>query len=131
MPLHTAFLFGAARYDFHMRYQLLAILPLFLAIGCSSDTHMFAVSVKNGTGSPLTGNLTKDVPQHEYFLASPGDMVEARVLLVPDDPPGGRLNDLPPGKTASKSMICGHFGEGEHAIMRVYRGKQLTIDELL
>ena len=112
--------------------MLMRLAPLvFLAfvVGCSPDVRNFSVSAKNDTKFNLTLNLAKDVPQREELWASPEDLDEDRVMFTPDTQLG--VVTVPPGKTATKDDISGHFPNNERAILRIYRGKDLPMRQLL
>jgi hypothetical protein len=85
--------------------------------------------VKNDSVSGITLNLAKDVPQTEDVWASPEDIDDGRVRVTPDTRLG--LADVPPGKTGTVNDIAGHFGNGTHAVLRIYRGTKLLQKELL
>jgi hypothetical protein len=110
-----------------MRLAPLALLTF--TVGCSFDVRSFSVSARNDTKSYLTLNLAKDVPQKEDLWASPEDIDENRVMVTPDTELG--IVTVPPGKTATKGDISGHFPNDERAILRIYRGKDLPMRELL
>jgi hypothetical protein len=104
------------------------VLLIFVA-GCDPTVRSYNLAVKNDTVSPLTLNLAKDVPQHEALWASPEDIDEERVRVTPETELG--IVVIPPGKTATRTGITGHFEHGAQAVLRIYRGKDLLQRELL
>jgi len=113
-----------------MRYQPLALLLVLFAVGCASKDAI-NVAVKNDTDGPLTIRLIKDKDNWEYFWASPEDQENARVVVMPGRDPGGWADNVPAGKTFSKSNLTGNFKPGEHPVLRVYEGKDLPMKDLL
>ena len=116
-------------YDSYMLIRPVPLVLLALTVGCSPDVRNFSVSAKNDTKSFLTLNLAKDVPQKEELWAAPEDIDEDRVLVTPYTQLG--IVAVPPGKTASKADISGHFPNRQKAMLRIYRGKDLPMRQLL
>jgi hypothetical protein len=109
--------------------RCLTLLLLSSLLGCSPDSRSYSVSVKNETVSYLTLNPAKDVPQNEPLWATPEDLDQERVMMRPSTELGAVT--VPPGKTGSAHNLTGHFPGNTQAILRVYRGKDLLLRELL
>jgi hypothetical protein len=112
-----------------MPNRFAALLLMFAAVGCGTQTRMYSVSVKNDTGGPLTLDLTKDGPPTEDAWASPEDIADGRVKVSADTRLG--FNTLQAGATQTANDIPGKFDSGIHALLRVYRGGNLQVNEML
>ena len=106
----------------------LFLLP-FAVVGCGSQTRMYSISVKNETNGPLTLDLTKDGPPVQEAWASPEDIADGRVRVTADSKLG--FNTLQPGATQTANNIPGKFDSGIHALLRVYRGGNLAVRDML
>jgi hypothetical protein len=112
-----------------MLKRLTPLIFLTLTVGCATDVRNFSISAKNDTSSYITLNPAKDVPQNEDLWASPEDLDQDRVRFTPET--NSAVVVVPPGKTASTGDLSGHFPEHVQAILRVYRGKDLPLRELV
>src|SRR4051812_1794919 len=122
-----------------MRSRSLARLPLLVSclavpalVGCSpTSTERFDVTVRNDTPNPLTLALVKDGPPYEAAWATPEDFAIDSAHRREDwAGKTGRLNGLPPGKTAEVRGLTGQFEAGTRAFLRVYNG-DLTVSQML
>ena len=112
-----------------MPIRLFAISSLVFIVGCAPQARLYNVSVKNDTANPITVNLTKDGPPVEEAWASPEDIAGGKIKIGPES----RLSyqTLQPGKTQGVHGIPGQFDAKTHAILRVYRGGDLQIRDML
>ncbi len=101
--------------------RLLPALVVFLIIGgCSADSRIYEVSVKNQTGQPIIAWLCKDGPPVESSWLSPEQLA---MQGVSED---GRLPAIviPAGRSADTGPIEGKFERFTRAWLRVYIGDQ-------
>ena len=108
-----------------MLKPLSALALIFLAVGCGPETRTYYVTVKNVTATPITLALTKDGPPYEDLWASPEEIVQHR----PTQTPG--FVDLAPDRGTSIANAKGQFASGTRAVLRIYRGSGLTVQDML
>jgi hypothetical protein len=112
-----------------MFHRAAILLLLFVAVGCGPESRIYNVSVKNETDGPLTLDLAKDGPPPEEAWATPEQIADGSVRISPTSRLG--FNTLQPGVTQNAAKIPGQFNSGSHALLRVYRGANLQVREML
>jgi hypothetical protein len=113
-----------------MKTRLLLAVPLLLmAIGCSTETRTFEVSVQNRTSKPISLWTVKEYGPPETAWLSPEQVA---VLANPpaDDQLPGQV--IPPGQTAiNKTPLEGKFDKIRgRAFARIYEGTP-TLTQML
>ncbi|HWE03640.1 MAG TPA: hypothetical protein VG326_14640 [Tepidisphaeraceae bacterium] len=112
-----------------MLNRLCVLLLMLVAVGCGPESRSYSVSVKNDTDGPLTLNLTKDGPPAEAAWAAPEDIADGRIKVSADSRMG--FNTLQAGATQAANGVSGQFNPGVHALLRVYRGGNLQVRDML
>lgn len=110
-------------------HRPLLLSMALLLIGCAPTSRTFNISVANETGGPVTLDLTKDGPPVEEAWASPEDIASGRIKVTEASRLG--INSIAAGRTQSVRDLPGQFPSDTHAILRVYRGGDLTIKQML
>ena len=112
-------------YDGDVKHFLL--LTLLLLPACTHyDKRSFEISVKNETARPLSVGLVKDGPPTEEGWIAPHEVAIMAPQLT-DHKWGLVIN---PGETKVMGPHTGNFGQGAHAILRIYAGTP-SIEEML
>jgi hypothetical protein len=111
--------------NIHRMKLILFLAVVAMGIGCSSETRVYQVSVKNDASRPITIGQVKDGAPEEMFV-SPEDLAIARARE--GDQMWGVV--VPPGRTANSGGMKGRFERTDSAWLRVYAGK-LSFSELL
>jgi hypothetical protein len=117
----------AGQYDGGMGIRLMGIMLLAcVAAGCGGRGQHFDVFVRNHTSDPITIGMTKDGGRFEVPWASPEEV--AMRTWTHDEPIWGTV--IPPGGML-QTEERGQVGGNVHAWLRAYRGRDLTLEDLL